>query len=156
MHSLYSRLHNLYKVAKELSIAEDDPTVLHTIMDAMMLALPITLNTAAVDTYYHRWLENTHAPALDAEGAFYAGWQASAEWQKCAIQELESEKLPMPKHWHTELAATCFAKNYNGEGSYYCPHCDINAGSVWTDHAWRPTKYQALCYKCRELFKEVT
>ena len=94
MHSLYSRLHNLYKVLKELNIAEDDPTALDTIMDAMMLALPITLNTAAADTAYHRWLENTHAPALritNAEGAFAAGWQAAAEWQKYVVQELKLE-----------------------------------------------------------------
>ena len=93
-HSLYHRLHNLYKVVKELNIAEDDPTALDTIMDAMMLALPIKLNTAAVDTYYQKWLENTHAPALritDAEAAFSAGWRASAEWQKCVVQELNPE-----------------------------------------------------------------
>ena len=63
-------------------------------------------------------------------------------------------KLSVPHEWHTELATTCFARSYGGEGSYYCPHCDINAGSVWREHAWRPTKWQAICDKCRELFEE--
>ena len=56
----------------------------------------------------------------------------------------------VPAEWHTEIAATSFAMAYNGEGSYYCPDCDANTGSVWYNDIWRPTKFQALCYTCRK------
>ena len=58
----------------------------------------------------------------------------------------------MPEEWKTEKAATCFARSYDGEGSYYCPSCDSNQGSVWLEDSWRPTKEAALCEKCRSIF----
>lgn len=54
----------------------------------------------------------------------------------------------IPENYHTEKAMTCFAKAYNHEGSYYCPDCGSNQGSVWFYDNFRPTKYQALCYYC--------
>jgi hypothetical protein len=56
-----------------------------------------------------------------------------------------SVKLIMPAAWLTEEAETCFSRSYNGEGSYYCPHCHTNRGAVWENETWRPTKRQALC-----------
>jgi hypothetical protein len=58
--------------------------------------------------------------------------------------------MKIPHEWETELASTCFARCYNGEGSYYCPCCKVNNGSVWVGDDWRPTKEQAICHPCRQ------
>lgn len=65
---------------------------------------------------------------------------------------LNMKKRQMPQAWHTEKANTCFSKCYQGEGSYYCPACESNEGSVWLLSDWRPTKWQALCADCRKTF----
>lgn len=60
----------------------------------------------------------------------------------------------IPLGWELEPAATSFARCYNGEGSYYCPRCHSNQGSVWLgDESWRPTKMQALCQECRQVMR---
>jgi hypothetical protein len=58
-------------------------------------------------------------------------------------------RVAIPAHYHTEEASTCFALcGSSGEGSYYCPDCGYNTGSVWHGHEWRPTMAQALCHEC--------
>lgn len=61
--------------------------------------------------------------------------------------------MPIPEHYYTEQAMTCFTYSYNGEGSYYCPNCFANQGSVWVNDIFRPTKFQALCDKCRKEYE---
>ena len=61
--------------------------------------------------------------------------------------------MQIPDYYHTMSAHTCFAKSYQGEGSYYCPDCNSNGGSVWLTSDWRPTMFQALCSKCREKYE---
>lgn len=60
----------------------------------------------------------------------------------------------MPKEWAQEEAKTCFARSYQGEGSYYCPRCDANRGTVYMESNWRPTKAEALCEHCRTTYSE--
>lgn len=64
--------------------------------------------------------------------------------------------LPIPSEWYTDPAETSFARAYNNEGSYYCPDCGDNQGSVWYHDAWRPTKIQALCYKCKPKYSKTS
>ena len=97
---------------------------------------------------------NLRDPAVQKRLATQWGYVPAAQAEPVQEKNSAPEKLPVPKEWYTEPATTCFAKSYNGEGSYYCPHCDTNAGSVWVDHAWRPTKWQAICYNCRNSFNE--
>lgn len=61
----------------------------------------------------------------------------------------------IPEEWYTEKASTCFSRSFNGEGSYYCPECDTNCGSVWRNEDWRPTKLDALCAQCQKKFNEL-
>jgi len=78
--------------------------------------------------------------------------KAQLAWYEKMMQEIREIKLnmiPLPDNYMTEEAMTCFTKSYNGEGSYYCPDCNSNQGSVWLDNNFRPTKFQALCYHCR-------
>lgn len=71
------------------------------------------------------------------------------------MNEQTMNLIPVPEEWHTEEASTCFSKTYMGEGSYYCPVCMHNTGSVWINSDWRPTKYQALCYTCRPKYQTI-
>lgn len=70
-----------------------------------------------------------------------------------ANKSANDNKPEVPPEWHHEKASVSFARAYGGEGSYYCPACGSNQGSVWIHDHWRPTKWQALCLPCRKGYR---
>lgn len=76
----------------------------------------------------------------------------AAKAQLAYYKMMKSVKKEIPNNYYAEKARTSFSKAYNNEGSYYCPECGLNTGSVWYYDEFRPTKYQALCCSCRSKY----